>query len=136
MSDIRNNPYLAHMRDGDAASTDGRKEGTSASFNALVPLQTTAAQQEAVENDECSGLTGRPYTQKYQNILAKRRDLPVNKQRQKFLDLIHNNQFVVLVGETGSGKTTQIPQYMVYDMLPQVEGKMIACTQPRRLYIV
>ncbi|KAJ2329468.1 DEAH-box ATP-dependent RNA helicase prp43, partial [Coemansia sp. RSA 2681] len=133
MTDIRNNPYLAHMHDGAAASAGSGTNGPNTAFNALVPLNTTAVQQEAVENDECSGLTGRPYTQKYKNILAKRRDLPVNKQRQKFLDLVHNNQFVVLVGETGSGKTTQIPQYMVFDMLPHVEGKMIACTQPRRV---
>ncbi|KAJ2007489.1 DEAH-box ATP-dependent RNA helicase prp43 [Coemansia thaxteri] len=132
MEAARNNPYLAHMHNGGNAATGGQG-GPNEAFNALVPLSTTSAQQEAVENDACNGLTGRPFTQKYKDILAKRRDLPVNKQRQKFLDLIHKNQFVVLVGETGSGKTTQIPQYMVFDMLPQVDGKMIACTQPRRV---
>ncbi|KAJ2289524.1 DEAH-box ATP-dependent RNA helicase prp43, partial [Coemansia sp. RSA 2706] len=125
MSDIRNNPYLAHMHNS--------AEGANQAFAALAPQKTTAAQQEAVENDTYNGLTGRQYSEKYKTILAKRRELPVNKQRQNFLDLVHANQFVVLVGETGSGKTTQIPQYMLLDMLPQTEGKMIACTQPRRV---
>ena len=41
------------------------------------------------------------------------------------------NQTLVLVGETGSGKTTQLPQY-VLDAVLQAKGS-VACTQPRRL---
>ncbi|KAJ1866102.1 DEAH-box ATP-dependent RNA helicase prp43 [Coemansia sp. RSA 989] len=130
MADIRNNPYLAHMH-GDVQN--GADSNANQAFAKLVPQKTTAAQQEAAENDDYNGLTGRQFSDKYKQILAKRRELPVNKQRQNFLDLIHKNQFVVLVGETGSGKTTQIPQYMLMDMLPQTEGKLIACTQPRRV---
>lgn len=37
------------------------------------------------------------------------------------------------MGETGSGKTTQIPQFVLYDDLPQYDGKLVACTQPRRV---
>jgi pre-mRNA-splicing factor ATP-dependent RNA helicase DHX15/PRP43 len=37
------------------------------------------------------------------------------------------------VGETGSGKTTQIPQFVLYDDLPHLNNKMVACTQPRRV---
>ncbi|KAJ2237393.1 DEAH-box ATP-dependent RNA helicase prp43 [Coemansia sp. RSA 485] len=129
MEEINANPYLAHMHDKSSNASDG----PNAAFNKLAPGKTTADQQEAAENDNHNGLTGNLYSDKYKVILKKRRELPVNKQRQKFLDLVHNNQFVVLVGETGSGKTTQIPQYMLMDLLPHTEGKMIACTQPRRV---
>jgi pre-mRNA-splicing factor ATP-dependent RNA helicase DHX15/PRP43 len=47
--------------------------------------------------------------------------------------MFHKTQFLVFVGETGSGKTTQIPQFVLYDDLPQLRGKMVACTQPRRV---
>lgn len=39
----------------------------------------------------------------------------------------------MFVGETGSGKTTQIPQFVLFDDLPHVHGKQVACTQPRRV---
>ncbi|KAI9188796.1 DEAH-box ATP-dependent RNA helicase prp43 [Blastocladiella emersonii ATCC 22665] len=95
--------------------------------------QTSAAQAVALEDGATNPFTGRPHTQKYKDILKKRRELPVSNQRAEFLELVQNNQIVVFVGETGSGKTTQIPQYLVWDLLPHVEGKMIACTQPRRV---
>ncbi len=57
----------------------------------------------------------------------------VHKQRQEFLDLYHQAQILVFVGETGSGKTTQIPQYVLYDEVPHLNRKLIACTQPRRV---
>lgn len=47
--------------------------------------------------------------------------------------MYQQSQILVFVGETGSGKTTQIPQFVLYDDLPQTQGKMVACTQPRRV---
>ncbi|KNC98504.1 DEAH-box ATP-dependent RNA helicase PRP43 [Spizellomyces punctatus DAOM BR117] len=111
------NPYLAHRN----------------KLPTLVPHKTTSEQAEAYEDAENNLFTGRPFTPKYREILKKRRNLPVHKQRDEFLELVHNNQVIILVGETGSGKTTQIPQFLVYDEQPQMKGKLIACTQPRRV---
>ena len=52
--------------------------------------------------------TNMPYSHKYFEILEKRKKLPVWEQREQFVDLLKNNQVVILVGETGSGKTTQV----------------------------
>lgn len=47
--------------------------------------------------------------------------------------MFQSTQILVFVGETGSGKTTQIPQFVLFDDLPQSQAKMVACTQPRRV---
>ncbi len=47
--------------------------------------------------------------------------------------MYQKSQILVFVGETGSGKTTQIPQFVLYDDLPQSERKQVCCTQPRRV---
>ena len=75
--------------------------------------------------------TNRPYSQKYVEILETRKKLPVHKQKSEFLDALAANQTLVLVGETGSGKTTQIPQFLVDD--GYTSTKMVVCTQPRRV---
>lgn len=58
-------------------------------------------------------------------------NLPVAQKKDDLISLIKNNQVVVIAGETGSGKTTQIPK-MCLDAGQGVFGK-IGCTQPRRL---
>ena len=95
------------------------------------------AQVEGGWGGDTSPLTGRPYTQRYYDILAKRKGLPVWKQRQEFLDMLASAQTMVLVGETGSGKTTQIPQLCVEAGYctagPNGDVRQVACTQPRRV---
>jgi pre-mRNA-splicing factor ATP-dependent RNA helicase DHX15/PRP43 len=61
------------------------------------------------------------------------RPLTAPLHRKEFLAKYHSTQILVFVGETGSGKTTQIPQYVLYDELPQINRKLVACTQPRRV---
>ncbi len=57
--------------------------------------------------------------------------LPINQHRDEIARLIENNQVVIVCGETGSGKTTQIPKICL-QMGRGIIGK-IAHTQPRRL---
>ena len=47
--------------------------------------------------------------------------------------MYQKSQILVFVGETGSGKTTQIPQFVLFDDLPHINRKLVACTQPRRV---
>ncbi|KAF2309718.1 hypothetical protein GH714_004774 [Hevea brasiliensis] len=81
--------------------------------------------------------TGKPYSQRYYEILEKRRTLPVWHQMEDFLTALKKNQVLVLVGETGSGKTTQIPQFVLEAVDIETPDKrrkmMIGCTQPRRV---
>jgi pre-mRNA-splicing factor ATP-dependent RNA helicase DHX15/PRP43 len=54
-----------------------------------------------------------PFRQKYYELLEKRMALPVWKQKDEFIKKFKDNQCLVLVGETGSGKTTQITQWCI-----------------------
>jgi ATP-dependent helicase HrpA len=58
-------------------------------------------------------------------------DLPVSSQRQNISDLIQKHQVVIVAGETGSGKTTQLPKICL--SLERGVTGMIGCTQPRRI---
>ncbi|TPX18019.1 uncharacterized protein E0L32_011930 [Thyridium curvatum] len=129
------NPYLAHTYDDEKVGKngDGYDSKTNGLFRGLKRHETTSKQAEEVEDADYNAFTGEAHSQQYFKILKTRRDLPVHKQRQEFLDMYHSTQILVFVGETGSGKTTQIPQYVLYDELPQLNRKMVACTQPRRV---
>lgn len=94
---------------------------------------STAQDGMKAEDGPTNMFTGVGLSQKYFDILKVRRDLPVHVQRQQFLETFQSTQIMVFVGETGSGKTTQIPQFVLFDDLPQLRGKMVACTQPRRV---
>eukprot|EP01083_Nonionella_stella_P190946 707079_1 len=58
-------------------------------------------------------LTQRPYSRRYFDLLAKRKKLPVWEMKSKILKLIDENRIVILAGEPGAGKTTQIPQFLL-----------------------
>ncbi|XP_053341689.1 3'-5' RNA helicase YTHDC2 isoform X1 [Clarias gariepinus] len=62
-----------------------------------------------------------------------RRTLPVYERQDEIVTTISENQVVLVVGETGSGKTTQIPQFLLDDCNRRGIPCRIFCTQPRRL---
>ena len=65
-------------------------------------------------------------------ILEQRRSLPIYKLKDELIQKITDNQVLIVVGETGSGKTTQLTQYIAEAGFATARGK-IACTQPRRV---
>lgn len=66
-----------------------------------------------------------------ENLKISYPDLPVSARREEILKLIAENQVVVITGETGSGKTTQLPK-MCLELGRGVNG-LIGHTQPRRI---
>ena len=75
--------------------------------------------------------TQRPFTDRFFDILQKRKELPAWHARQQVIDLVNEFQVVILQGETGSGKTTQVPQFLLDSGI--AGDKNVACTQPRRV---
>ena len=56
-------------------------------------------------------ILGLPFTPRYIQLLAKRKSLPVWDYKEKFVEIMNKHQTLVLVGETGSGKTTQVWEF-------------------------
>ncbi len=59
------------------------------------------------------------------------KELPVVEHREAIMDALVSHPVIVVVSETGSGKTTQLPKMVAEAMGP--EGGRIGCTQPRRI---
>ena len=68
------------------------------------------------------------------SMKEQRESLPIFKLREPLVQAIRDNQVLVIVGETGSGKTTQVTQYLAEEGFAD-HGK-IGCTQPRRVAAV
>ncbi|GMH27481.1 hypothetical protein Nepgr_029324 [Nepenthes gracilis] len=68
-------------------------------------------------------------------MLEFRRSLPAYKQRDSLITAISQNQVIIVSGETGCGKTTQIPQFILESEIESGRGALcnIICTQPRRI---
>lgn len=68
---------------------------------------------------------------KKEKIENDKKNLPIYQYKNKLMELVKANPVIVCIGEAGSGKTTQIPQYL-YESGFSKEG-MIVITQPRRV---
>lgn len=69
---------------------------------------------------------------KADSIEAVRKSLPVYALREELLQAVADHQVLVVVGETGSGKTTQLPQFL-HEAGYTKGGLKVGCTQPRRV---
>ncbi|WJX97043.1 RNA helicase [Trifolium repens] len=74
-------------------------------------------------------------TQRYQDMLSFRATLPIATLKSDILQILKENDVLVVCGETGSGKTTQVPQFILDEMIESGHGGHcnIICTQPRRI---
>ncbi|GAB1597821.1 ATP-dependent RNA helicase DHX29-like [Argonauta hians] len=75
-------------------------------------------------------------SEKYNEILEQRQSLPVFAYKGEILAQIDRSKVVVIAGETGSGKSTQIPHFLLEDRILCGEYCNILCTEPRRISAV
>ncbi|KAF9015290.1 P-loop containing nucleoside triphosphate hydrolase protein [Cyathus striatus] len=69
----------------------------------------------------------------YQEMLNSRNQLPIALYREHILDTLTRSQVLVLSGETGCGKSTQVPAFILEDQLSRGMPCKIYCTEPRRI---
>lgn len=105
-----------------ASSATGSSKAESAKWQHRVPLPRTAKPAAS--------------TPRMRAMAEKRKSLPAFNSREEILKLLQKNQVVVVSGATGSGKTTQVPQYILEKATNDGKPVSIVCTQPRRIAAV
>ncbi|KAH0802047.1 pre-mRNA-splicing factor ATP-dependent RNA helicase DEAH1-like isoform X1 [Histomonas meleagridis] len=88
--------------------------------------------EETIEENVTNPWTDRPYSENYKTILKQRRKLPVYEFKEEVISTVQNNKVTIIEGSTGSGKTTQIPQFLLESNIISNDKKVL-CTQPRRV---
>ncbi|GKZ23812.1 putative ATP-dependent RNA helicase DHR1 [Aspergillus brasiliensis] len=109
------------------------------------PVRNTVAEEEPLPL-ELQVTTGDPNRKAFsvqvnrsEEIQNARLGLPVVGEEQKIMEAIYNNSSIVIWGATGSGKTTQLPQFLFeagYGNPDSPNPGMIGVTQPRRVAAV
>ncbi|KAI3050155.1 hypothetical protein CBS147352_5641 [Aspergillus niger] len=109
------------------------------------PVRNTVAEEEPLPL-ELQVTTGDPNRKVFsvqvnrsEEIQNARLGLPVVGEEQKIMEAIYNNSSIVIWGATGSGKTTQLPQFLFeagYGNPDSPNPGMIGVTQPRRVAAV
>ncbi|KAF8496667.1 P-loop containing nucleoside triphosphate hydrolase protein [Gautieria morchelliformis] len=90
--------------------------------------------QETFDPDELkTRFLARQASPAYQQMLAQRNSLPIAQYREEIISTLEKSQVMVLSGETGCGKSTQLPAYILEDNLSKGKLCKIYCTEPRRI---
>ena len=96
----------------------------------LAKLVNREEEKEESNTTDDLPVTDRPKEAKL-SLRQQRESLPAFAARYDILKLLRENQIIIVVGETGSGKTTQLAQYLHEDGYSK--NGIIGCTQPRRV---
>ncbi|GAV81993.1 LOW QUALITY PROTEIN: dsrm domain-containing protein/DEAD domain-containing protein/Helicase_C domain-containing protein/HA2 domain-containing protein/OB_NTP_bind domain-containing protein [Cephalotus follicularis] len=121
------------------STSSGRIATDEGLFEQQEPLASSKAVMEKILRRRSLQL--RDQQQAWKNshegekMMEFRRSLPAYKEKDSILTTISHNQVVIISGETGCGKTTQIPQFILESEIESIHGAdcSIICTQPRRI---
>ena len=120
--DVRQQQAIAKVTQGggDEDEEESSLPGPGGSFRKAEPEW----KKKVLGNATFGKITSMP-------IQQQRESLPIFKLRETIIQAIEENQIMVVVGETGSGKTTQMTQYLAESGF--TSRGIIGCTQPRRV---
>ncbi len=123
-------PRLRELRDALDQVTSRDYGRLSGRWRALS-RKPDAAKIEALVKDVAVSVARRAARAASKPPITVDASLPIAARAEDIIKLIRENQVVVLAGETGSGKTTQLPKLCL--AAGRGEAGLIGCTQPRRL---
>ena len=131
-ADRQNSSRGASERNSNASRSNRRGGGPN---RARKQGNQQGGNQSNQGNQQGGNQQNRPAPRRYEplipEVITYPEELPVSERREDIMNAIRDNQVVIIAGETGSGKTTQIPK-MCLDLGLGEKG-LIGHTQPRRL---
>lgn len=122
---------LGGTKIGNIMGIEKKVEEEETKFNQETDTADYRKDQKFAQHMNFDNNTGTSDFSRKKSITEQRQFLPVFAVRQELLNVIRENSVVIIVGETGSGKTTQLTQYLHEDGYSNFG--MIGCTQPRRV---
>ncbi|KAK7086921.1 hypothetical protein SK128_013296 [Halocaridina rubra] len=131
---------LDKMRESDfkrayAANVEANQLRDATGLAELKSERVGLQRNEGLDNHFYEELVEQQNNELYKKMLEFRKKLPSYKMRDEIVDLVRENRVVVLSGETGCGKTTQVAQFLLEEAIAAGRGSItrIVCTQPRRI---
>lgn len=130
---VSNDPY-AYMED----SSFKRNFLSTINGNILDRLKETTSKigQKTIQDEKLfEEYQAKQSNVQYKQMMDKRKALPAFKKKDELIRIIEENQVVLVSGETGCGKTTQVAQFILDHYINSKKGSTckIVCTQPRRI---
>lgn len=137
---------LAHIGAAVDASTDSAALADTSGANVAQRLRASpygasmgkaalATRQAALASGQAQLRAAQDHDAEWRALCKQRADLPVTVLRDQVLDAVASAQVSMVSGATGSGKSTQVPQFLLEDAIAKGKGAAarIVVTQPRRL---
>ena len=131
-------PPLANQQ-GDTNTNRNRNNNNAKRNNVGNQLSRAQIEEQSARLKDAYDLWQRDFKSNEHSAAFKmqtvRNNLPASESRDKITKLVENNAVVVLSGETGCGKSTQVPQFILEHAIFNQKGgeTNIICTQPRRI---
>lgn len=132
---MQNTPRLSELMIGGTMP----EEGTAVrNEEAKMKTKMKMKMKQAVDKQQWIGeaqrmLASLQKSKGYQKMKQRRDMLPAAKLSQKITSLLGTQQVVVVAGATGSGKSTQVPQFILDASISNSRYARILCSQPRRI---
>ncbi|UZJ54717.1 hypothetical protein CBS101457_004037 [Exobasidium rhododendri] len=116
-----------------AAAAVKVSEGRGTNAGEDGPLDAAEAVGHAANQHDITQWERKVASPGYQRMLPGRQNLPIAAFREHILQVLSQSQVFVLSGETGCGKSTQVPAYILEDCLSHGQPCKIYVTEPRRI---
>ena len=128
----------SRSRTSRSRSRTSRSRSRSQSRERMRSLSRGRSRQESrtirkrVDRDELNPITLEPFSENYFKLQERVREYPASQPdvKQSLFNLLDQTNIILLTGDTGSGKTTQVPKHL-WEYLDYVDT--VVCTQPRTL---